>query len=320
MVYTGDVEATGEEILAKARQRFNFTLPRPVEFVFLKQRNWVEADTYPYFTLLGQSLGSMFLGWEAMMNFVPDIYLDTMGYAFTIPLFKYIGGCKVGCYVHYPTISTDMLARVSDRTQTYNNASFISQSPLLSTFKLIYYHIFAFVYGVAGKRCDVIMVNSSWTRGHIVDLWKAGHRTHVVYPPCDTNEFLQIPFERPDSDTRRMVSIAQFRPEKDHQLQVRAFNTFLTRQPTEKQARYKLVLIGSCRNSDDSERVEKLKKLCEDLGVQDSVEFQLNISFADLKSALGSALIGLHTMWNEHFGIGKRKSNYPSLFGCLTII
>jgi len=27
-----------------------------------------------------------------------------MGYAFTYALFKVLGGCSVGCYVHYPTI------------------------------------------------------------------------------------------------------------------------------------------------------------------------------------------------------------------------
>ena len=43
-------------------------------------------------------------GGEALRKFVPDIYIDSMGYAFTLPLFKYFGGCKVAAYVHYPTI------------------------------------------------------------------------------------------------------------------------------------------------------------------------------------------------------------------------
>ena len=55
-------------------------------------------------TLLGQSLGSVWLGYEALNTLVPDVYLDTMGYAFTFPLFKMLAGCKVGAYVHYPTI------------------------------------------------------------------------------------------------------------------------------------------------------------------------------------------------------------------------
>lgn len=62
VVYTGDQGVTGEQILAGARQRFNITLPRPVSFVFLHRRSAVEATSYPHFTLLGQSAGSMFLG------------------------------------------------------------------------------------------------------------------------------------------------------------------------------------------------------------------------------------------------------------------
>jgi alpha-1,2-mannosyltransferase len=53
---------------------------------------------------------------------VPDIYIDSMGYAFTLPLFKYLGNSKTISYVHYPTISTDMLERVANRTEAHNNA------------------------------------------------------------------------------------------------------------------------------------------------------------------------------------------------------
>lgn len=62
VVYTGDQGVSGEQILDRAGQRFNITLPRPVTFVFLRHRLLVEASSYPHFTLLGQSAGSMFLG------------------------------------------------------------------------------------------------------------------------------------------------------------------------------------------------------------------------------------------------------------------
>lgn len=54
-------------------------------------------------------------GWEALSAFVPDLYVDSMGYAFTLPIFRYLGGCKVASYVHYPTVSTDMLSVVRER-------------------------------------------------------------------------------------------------------------------------------------------------------------------------------------------------------------
>ena len=305
VVYTGDTDSTGDKIIAKARERFNIVLPRRIDFVFLNRRNWVEAEPYPYFTMLCQSLGSVVLGWEAMMKFVPDVFIDTMGYAFTLPLFKYIGGCSVGCYVHYPTISTDMLKRVSQRTGIYNNPSFVSRSPILSSLKVIYYRLFAYAYGLAGARSEVVMVNSTWTQNHILSLWQAYNRTFVVYPPCDTKEFLSIQLTDKSQKVQSIVSIAQFRPEKDHPLQIKSFHKFLNRQSQESRKAFKLVLVGSSRNEGDARRVQDLKELCKSLELEDSVEFKLNVTFRELKQCLGEATIGLHTMLDEHFGIGE---------------
>ncbi|TDG96230.1 hypothetical protein EPR50_G00237700 [Perca flavescens] len=47
-----------------------------------------------------------------------------------------------------------------------------------------------------------------------------------------------------------------------------------------------------------------LRGLCQELGVADRVQFKLNVPFEELKREMGEATIGLHTMWNEHFGIG----------------
>lgn len=311
VIYTGDQGVTAEQIVDGARRRFNIRLPRPVRFVFLKHRLLVEASLYPHFTLLGQSIGSLFLGWEALTTFTPDLYIDSMGYAFTLPVFRYLGGCRVGSYVHYPTISTDMLNLVRERNPRFNNADYITNNPLLSAVKVIYYCAFALLYGLAGSCSDVVMVNSTWTLGHILALWRAPNRTSVVYPPCDVQAFLDVPLDEEDEQKgerkcHSLVSVAQFRPEKDHQLQIRAFRKLLDRTGAELGGResVKLVLIGGCRNQEDENRVLMLRGLCQELGVADRVEFKLNIPFEELKKELVEATIGLHTMWNEHFGIG----------------
>ncbi|XP_078478614.1 LOW QUALITY PROTEIN: GDP-Man:Man(3)GlcNAc(2)-PP-Dol alpha-1,2-mannosyltransferase-like [Lampetra planeri] len=313
VVYTGDQGVTGEQILEGARLRFNISLPRPVTFIFLHHRTLVEAESYPHFTLLGQSVGSMFLGWEALVTFVPDLYVDSMGYAFTLPIFRYLGGCKVASYVHYPTVSTDMLSVVRDRNPRFNNADFISRNPVLSVLKVVYYCCFALLYGLAGSCSDVVMVNSTWTLGHILALWRSPSRTSVVYPPCDVRAFLDVPLEDGDEDEggwdrkcHSIVSVGQFRPEKDHRLQIAAFHKLLCGKgegPGGREA-LRLVLIGGCRNPEDEERVRLLRGLCQELGVDDRVDFKLNVPFEELKRELVDATIGLHTMWNEHFGIG----------------
>ncbi|CAH2224968.1 GDP-Man:Man(3) c(2)-PP-Dol alpha-1,2-mannosyltransferase [Pelobates cultripes] len=303
VVYTGDKDATEEQILNRAFGRFNIKLTHTVKFIFLEKREFVEASRYPHFTLLGQSLGSIILGWEALMKCVPDIYIDSMGYAFTLPLFKYLGGCRVGCYVHYPTISTDMLSVVRSQHARFNNSAYITNNPVLSRLKLIYYNLFAVLYGWVGSCSDVIMVNSTWTFNHILNLWKCSERTNIVYPPCDVQTFLDIKLDQEqERRDHSIVSVGQFRPEKDHSLQIQAFKKLLAKKTSEETSKLKLILIGGCRNKEDDDRVSELKKLSLELGVP--VEFKVNIPFEDLKKCLSDATIGLHTMWNEHFGIG----------------
>lgn len=164
---------------------------------------------------------------------------------------------------------------------------------------------------MVGSCSDLIMVNSSWTLNHILSLWRAPNRTSVVHPPCDVAAFLDMPLEEDgDRKCHSIISIAQFRPEKDHRLQIRAFKKALDRRREGPGGResLRLVLIGGCRNQEDEERVLMLRGLCQELGVADRVEFKVNASFEELKEEMAEATIGLHTMWNEHFGIGKTQA------------
>lgn len=66
----------------------------------------------------------------------------------------------------------------------------------------------------------------------------------------------------------------------------------------------RLVILGSCRNDGDREVLERTRALAVELGLEERVEFVIGCSFEELKGWLGRASVGLHTMWNEHFGIG----------------
>ena len=67
-----------------------------------------------------------------------------MGYAFTFHVIHWLGQAKIpiGAYVHYPTISTEMLKRVKSRKAWHTNDGTISSSSTLSKVKLLYvrYH------------------------------------------------------------------------------------------------------------------------------------------------------------------------------------
>jgi len=322
IVYTGDLGVSAGEILDQAARRFGVSLrPEIIEFVFLRRRRWVEASTWRRLTLLGQSLGSVGLALEALCEFVPDVVVDTMGYAFTFPVFKHVGGCRVGCYVHYPTISTDMLERVRSRDVAVCNDALVARSWVLSAFKLIYYRIFAVVYGCVGSFAEVVMVNSSWTRGHIDRLWGVPiARISTIYPPCDTAALAALPLSRAPvpQGGHLIVSLAQFRPEKDHRKQLLALARLYEQCPERRsgppEQRARLVVVGGCRDAGDSARLEELRLLSSSLGLRErpkedsgtnswDIEFRPNIPLEAVRELLGQATIGLHTMRDEHFGI-----------------
>ncbi|KAJ9589442.1 hypothetical protein L9F63_017345 [Diploptera punctata] len=303
VVYTGDLEASPEEIVRHAEQKLNISLKEPVQFVYLRKRRWIEASMYPYFTILGQSLGSIILGIEALNGFIPDLYIDTMGYAFTMPLFKMIGNSKVACYVHYPIITTDMLRRVSGQIAANNNRPSVARSPFLTAGKILYYRLFSWIYGWVGRCADIVMVNSSWTEDHINELWLCPLKTHRVYPPCDVEDLKQMPLSSEASNLQN-VSVGQFRPEKDHPLQLRAMYELRQLVSEEMWDKIMLVFVGSCRHREDEERVRDMQDLCKHLSLENNVQFKVNISYEELKKELQEGTIGLHAMWNEHFGIG----------------
>nr|AIT18233.1 TerpI [Mucor circinelloides] len=301
VVYTGDIEATKEQIINKVKTNFNISLnPNTLQFVYLTKRYLTEDARYPRFTLILQSLASLIIGYEAISKLVPDVFFDTMGYAFTYPLVHYFTDAKIATYTHYPTISSDMVNRVYERRAAHNNDAKFASSAIWSTGKLIYYRIFAKIYGFCGSFANIVMVNSTWTKGHIDQLWRT--KSEIVYPPCDTERLNALPLKGRKS---MIISVAQFRPEKDHSLQLKALATLFKKYPQWKTTHpVELVLMGSSRNEGDAKRIDGLRKEAVDLGIHDYVRFEINASYDLLVSSLGMSKIGLHTMWNEHFGIG----------------
>ncbi|GMS89101.1 hypothetical protein PENTCL1PPCAC_11276 [Pristionchus entomophagus] len=307
IVYSGDRDASKEQILLRAKQRFDIEIdPSNVDFVFLKLRTIVEDRWYPRLTLLLQTLMGGVLALEALCYVCPTLMIDSMGYPLSLPVFKWLGGCRVAAYVHYPTISCDMMDVVARGETAFNNVEGIAQSPILSFLKLSYYKLFAQAYGLAGRAADVVMVNGSWTASHISQLWK--QRCSIVFPPCDIEGLLAIPGRseeilRNDKGVR-ILSIGQIRPEKNHRLQLEILKEVLKRAEKKKMhVKISLTIAGGCRNEDDERRVRELREYATQLGVENNLEWKLNVPYGELIELLNCSLISIHTMRNEHFGI-----------------
>ncbi|XP_075513382.1 LOW QUALITY PROTEIN: GDP-Man:Man(3)GlcNAc(2)-PP-Dol alpha-1,2-mannosyltransferase-like [Primulina tabacum] len=300
IIYTGDHEASPQSLYRRSIDRFGVKLINPPKVVHLYKRKWVDETTYPRFTMIGQSIGSVYLSWEALCNFTPLYYFDTSGYAFTYPVARMFG-CKVICYTHYPTISLDMLSRVHTRSSMYNNDNVIAKSIFLSHCKVIYYIVFSWMYGIVGSCTHLSMVNSSWTGSHIRELWGILDRVKRVYPPCDTSSLQVLPLERTMSPPK-IISVSQFRPEKAHPLQLEAFAIVLKNLDADLPSP-KLQFVGSCRNEADERRLQHLKDRARELKVESDVEFHKNVTYSELVRLLGGAFAGIHSMIDEHFGI-----------------
>ena len=141
-----------------------------------------------------------------------------------------------------------------------------------------------------------------------------------VFPPCDTSQLAATVGDRDGEEVTslllfalvgqllcsqvRVLSIGQFRPEKDHPLQIKAMFELRQIITEEEWTKVKLVIVGGCRNQEDWKLVQDLKDLTKYLSVEENVEFKVNLPFPDLLNEFSKALIGIHTMHQEHFGIG----------------
>lgn len=258
------------------------------------------------------------MAYDAFSLFVPDIFIDTMGYSFVTAFASLIlPDMPTGAYVHYPTISTDMLGSLEVDTGKGLNAG--TGRGWKGYVKKRYWHLFARLYGWTGGQTDVVMTNSSWTQAHIRSLWgpsrsrtKKISAIEVVFPPVSVEEIEKAVEVNEASEARRekiILYIAQFRPEKNHELILEAFAEFLkgpTRGPRNPASGAKLVLIGSIRNenAEDKNRVSWLRRRIVALGIEDHVQFICNAPWKQMLDYLGKSSIGVNGMWNEHFGIG----------------
>jgi alpha-1,2-mannosyltransferase len=258
----------------------------------------------------------MLLAWEAFNLLVPDIFIDTMGYAFTLFLSAVLfPSVPTGAYVHYPTISTDMLNSLNTGGQGIHAGA---GEGYRGAVKRVYWELFAKLYCRVGSSIDLVMTNSTWTQGHIKSLWgpyrnrrdsTTDHDIDVVFPPVAVAEVEESIAINKASEKKRkpyLLYIAQFRPEKNHELILRAFADFARSKPslpTYGKGTPKLVLIGSVRESDET-RIYQLRLLARELSINDKVEFVCDAKWPKMLDWMSKASVGVNGMWSEHFGIG----------------
>jgi glycosyltransferase involved in cell wall biosynthesis len=293
-----------------------------------------------------------------------------------------------------------MLNRVREQRPSYNNTQRISSNIAVSRLKLIYYQCFAIAYSFCGKFVDIVIVNSSWTKHHIEELWFKSSSNNsstnilhsnnmaakqllwfntqnitLIYPPCNTlplttqkaamlhsntaqqqepgdeqeqKERILEEDQRTSTATtsihpdinnatvnppstaattaasittssssssssalwqrhRVIVSVGQFRPEKDHLLQIKSMESFI--MANQIQGNHELddvilVMLGSTRHQEDDTLADSLQAYIQSKDyLHHRIYILRNQPYSILQEYLLHSEVGLHTMWNEHFGI-----------------
>ena len=140
------------------------------------------------------------------------------------------------------------------------------------------------MYSMVGRCAETIMVNSSWTENHIIALWDATYKTHRVYPPCEVSNLKKLEHLPSSDETIYLLSVGQYRPEKDHPMQLQAMYELRTLLVNNEDlwSRLKLVFVGSCRNQEDQDRVKNMVDLSKHLSLENSVEFKVMECFLSI--------------------------------------
>jgi alpha-1,2-mannosyltransferase len=127
-----------------------------------------------------------------------------------------------------------MINDITTKRKKFNNSSRIADSAILSHGKLYYYKLLIYLYELMGRNVDFAWANSSWTANHMKQLWtnwsgQGGNaEINKLYPPCNLKSFGEITDEFREN---RIVSFAQFRPEKKQAEQLEIFKELVQRNP-----------------------------------------------------------------------------------------
>ena len=193
--------------------------------------------------------------------------------------------------MHYPFISDDMVEKIRSRRADFNNDSKISQSWLKTNLKLIYYRAILLAY--KGLRFFVARfeANSSWTYNHMAKIW-GEKKIRKLYPPCSISSLLQYN-KNYDEEVVKIVSLAQFRPEKNHILQIKMIEELVKKRNIKA---IHLFICGTTRGKGDEDLLSTLKAEVKLKDLSHHITFCHNFCFPDLMKKLEEAHCGIHTM------------------------
>jgi hypothetical protein len=164
-----------------------------------------------------------------------------------LKMWKLFGGVHIVLYTHYPFISTDLLHDFRTSQKSVNKTETMAKSKFKTPIKILYYKLLCFFYGRTAKFVDRCFVNSSWTKGHISEIY--GREPTRLCPPCDCTRLAE-----PSSVARN-----------DHDLQLQVMEFMKRERPD-----VRLSIVGGPRDADDGALIRRLEGAALDSASGDS--------------------------------------------------
>lgn len=277
-----------------------------IVFIHLPDKySWlINGNSYRVLSMVGQALGSIVLLFLGFQQVTPDIFIDTIGIPFTYSFVYGFLNLPIISYIHYPTVSRDMLKAAKQIGGIYG------------LLKYSYWWIILKLYTLNIIWVNIALFNSTWTAenvsyslGSIAEDIEVDE--NILYPPCVSYD--DETFDKKINDInliknkreKNIVYLAQFRPEKRHLLLINHYKEYLNQfKDRGINEPYKLIFIGAVRLNKDEEYIEEIKSMIKRLEIPDNlIEFELNASNSTVENILQNSDFGINCMWKEHFGI-----------------
>lgn len=255
---------------------------------------------FPFLTMVLQIIFQMIFAFEICSRVYSDAMIDTTGLPFTYSILSFLGKYNLSAYVHYPFISADMISDIKNGKDGVHSRSLLAKFKLYRNIKLFYYSLILKFYKFNAGFLKFMFTNSTWTYTHMKSIVPEVPN-EILYPPCSVkiyqNDFANHNIGRKENI---IISFAQFRPEKNHKLQIDILRRVREQLPNHD---VKLWLMGGVRNDDDKNLYNGLKNYVNHLGLNEYVEFFSNLPSVEVKKKFQMSKVGIHTMKDEHFGI-----------------
>ena len=207
------------DILTKVKQRFDINYKNSqVKIELIRLKTAYLLKPFPNFTMLIQIVGQIVFAFELLLTAYSDMVIDSTGLPYMLPVTSVIGRSYCVAYVHYPLISYDMINDISKGVSGVHSRGVLSKFIVFRWIKIVYYYLIFFSYKFVGYFINHAFTNSTWTNNHIKLIW-SNLTTEILYPPCSTKLYSNN--KRFEDRKNQIVSFAQFRPEKNHKMQVR---------------------------------------------------------------------------------------------------